>query len=161
MLLPARVVDAARAVIPHRDEARDEKDSLQGKWIPESLTIEAPAACRFSPAACWGQQPSTTCVRMKSPENIIVFPMSRGKRSGQSQADKARFRLHIDPQLLELIRNRAASLNMDVNQFLEALARQDIRKGGPLEVWPIAEPVASSPTHKVSAATKPAKAAAS
>ena len=51
-------------------------------------------------------------------------------------ASKTGFMLRIEVGLLDKARTRAESLNQDVNQYIAALLRNDITKGGPLTLQP-------------------------
>lgn len=61
-------------------------------------------------------------------------PRASGKKK------KKPFLLNIEVELLERIRERAAELDKDIGQYLSALARADIAKGGDFVVVPKASP---------------------
>jgi hypothetical protein len=57
---------------------------------------------------------------------------TKQKRARLAPRPKERFNLSIDPHLLRLIKQRASNLGLDVNQYVAALAKNDIVKGTPL-----------------------------
>lgn len=68
------------------------------------------------------------------------------------------FRLKIGPDLMEMIRKRAADLGLDVNQYLSALAKVDIKRGGDSVEVTTMPPTEAQPAPKPPQPIKPAKA---